>query len=149
MDSPPKKKKKTCHHLLTLISFQTCMSFFCRIQAVLGKVTFEIMRYSIALLPKKVTNYENLSWACLFVFKIKSSIFCNCKKTFHTKKEMNKPQTEGNDNSPLYSSKCYKHKCYVYPKSFLLVDWIGSSKVSSKDIGLKNGIKSIKDICVI
>ncbi len=66
----------------------------------MGKVTFKIMHYSIALLPKKVTNYLvtfygklcitlllsyflNLGSACLFVFNIKSSSFTNVKYLFH------------------------------------------------------------------
>jgi len=40
-------------------------------------------------------TFSHLGWACLFVFQM--------LKPFHTKSEMNKPQTEGNANSHLYS----------------------------------------------
>ncbi len=92
-----------------------------------GKILLKVMRYNIALLPKKVTNYVtkllfmksnalcyffNLGRACMFVFNIKKSYIFGKYKSFHTKRVMNTPQAEGKVNSRLYSrmqKKTFQH----------------------------------------
>ncbi len=64
---------------------------------------------------------------------------------------MNKPQAEGKVNVCIFSrmqEKKFQHTSAIKKDAYMFV-FFGIFKVRSKDIGLWNGIKYIKDICVV
>ncbi len=58
------------------------------------------MRYITFVLLSRY--FLNMSWASLFVFNTRSSIYSKCKSLSHQKCAL-KPQAEGRVNSRLYS----------------------------------------------